>query len=212
MVVQAYDLETVLYPDARGQTSEWLRRGIAAAPFYERFSKAAQHLIHCIHAVPRLYNDCSLGEVEVYVGRTGEDTDLLRGRWREHFLSKKHESGMVAFRCWTDEVGAWETLAIRALTMLNNKSRLCVKNASVNGDGRLPSTPWSCIYVTWRRTPEVDLVVPQRSDVSALATKLWAAMDQDDPAVSRQQLLTGFDPISRPRHAYADVDWHPAHL
>src|SRR5690606_15077964 len=68
-----------------------LDHSLEGAPSFERFAPAAKHAIRVIHGLPTLFEGRSLGEIEVYIGRTAYDPRSLRGRWRDHAGRRRHE-------------------------------------------------------------------------------------------------------------------------
>lgn len=90
-----------------------LDHSLEGAPSFERFAPAAKHAIRVIHGLPTLFEGRSLGEIEVYIGRTAYDPRSLRGRWRDHAGRRRHEFGVVLFDCPTDRVQVWERAANR---------------------------------------------------------------------------------------------------
>lgn len=208
MTTQAFDLGVLFNRSNVHYQEPWMIDAINSAPVYQQFARGARHVIECVHAVPALHNKCSLGEVEIYIGRAGRSAKHVLNRWFEHYSGKEHKFGIVALVCPTEYVGIWETAAVRAVSALKNRGRLCVRNISTSGFGPLPSTEESCIYVTWNHAGHQNITTPNRSDIDAIASSIASQMKH---AISKSQLITGLDSITRPVHSRADVDWHPHH-
>ncbi len=188
--------------------SDEIAEGLATAPRYERFADAAKSIILAIHAIPRLREDTSLGQVEVYVGRAGATPRHILNRWKTHREEKKHQHGLVAIECPTHVVELWERAAIRVVNKLRNDGRLCVKNASSSSQGQLPGEEYSCIYVTWKKSTEIELEPSSRAYVEEVASEVAGQLR---PELTRDQVLRAIDPISRPMREFANVAWHEKH-
>jgi len=213
----AYDLRQLALAPSEHHVRAMLTDGLDAAPRYERVADAGKRVVECIHAIPDLHagDEITLGSVEVYVGRTGAEVDYFwhptkrtHGRWREHFSEKQHRFGMPVLRCSTEVVQAWETAAVRILKSLNDSGRLCVRNASASGQGRKPATRDSYIYLTWKLCSEVEISLPTRPDIGRIADALAPDFAKLVPPITRDSTERALDPITRPRHARADVRWH----
>ena len=184
---------------------------LTLAPRFERFADAGKHVIRTIHALPRLWGDASLSEIEVYIGRAGATPQHVFNRWKAHLSAKRHQHGMVVLRCDTDVVSAWETAAVRTLLSLSDQGRLCVKNASASGQGALPSEPECCIYITWAMTKARSLQPADRNVIEEVARDVGEVTRSLEPPISVQQVRRAIDPITRPTRERGYVDWHPEH-
>jgi hypothetical protein len=183
-----------------------LFEALGRAPERRRFSLAAKDVIRAIHAVPTLFDDCGLDEVEVYIGRAGATPRHVFNRWKIHRQEKEHQYGIVILRCETGVVDRWEGAAANLVKRLETHGRLCVRNASARGQGGLPDTPLSCIYITWRTGPTRELHPCDRRTLEQVASDLAADLD-----MRREQLLEALDPLTRPLRDVADVGWQFLH-
>jgi hypothetical protein len=191
-----------------GEGNEELELGLRGAPRYEQFAAAAKQIIRTIHAIPTLWKPVrSLDEVEIYIGRAGATPQHVKQRWRTRREEAQHVYGVVAARCWTFEVEAWETAAIKFLKRLKARGRLCVKNAAAHGQGTLPDTEESCIYVTWKLTGAREVVAPTAADVAAVARETAAEMRELDYDFTRQTLEAGLSVATRPVHERVSLSW-----
>jgi hypothetical protein len=206
--IYAYDLlRIVRNPDYYGPE---LEAGIARTRFYERFADVGKHVVRVIHALPKMWDDSALDSIEVYIGRAAATAKHIKARWEEHLDHKSHEHGAIVLRCSTDVVSHWETAAVRAIKGLESRGRLCVRNAIASGHGALPSTKESVIYITWKtggRARQINLadkrmVDEVARDVAEHTTRLGINVDS---------MRRALDPITRPVHERADMEWHPAH-
>jgi hypothetical protein len=188
-----------------------LEDALNSAPRYGRFADAGKHIIRTIHALPHLWEDASLSEVEVYIGRAGATPRHLFNRWKAHLGGKRHQHGVVVLKCDTDLVEAWETAAVRTLRSLDRHGRLCVKNASASGQGTLPGEPECCIYLTWAMTKQRRIDPADRHVVDEVAREVAEATRFLEPPITLQHMQRAIDPITRPIHERGDVMWHPHH-
>ncbi len=185
-----------------------LEDGLGAAPYYERFADAGKLVIRTIHSIPHLWEDWSLGEVEVYLGRAGATPQHVLNRWSSHRTGKGHQHGVVIVECDTNVVEAWERGANRIIRRLRDDGRLCVKNAAASGQGALPRVDTSCIYVTWKRTREVALEPADRRYLEDVAHEAAAHLR---PEITLDQVRRAIDPLSRPQRDRAELVWHMNH-
>lgn len=128
-----------------------IEESLHSAPRYERFAPAAKHAIRVLHGTPELFTDLTLDQMEIYIGRTASRHGHVAGRFHAHRRQKRHRYGVVLFRCATSHVKGWEKAANRLVKQLAAQRALCVANAVAGGQGLLPSSPESCIYLTWKR-------------------------------------------------------------
>ena len=206
--IYAYELlRIVRNPDYCGPE---LEEGIGRAPLYERFADAGKHVVRTIHSLPKMWDDSPLERVEVYIGRAAATAKHIKARWEDHLGNKGHEHGAIVLRCTTSVVSHWETAAVRAIKGLESRGRLCVRNASASGHGALPSTNESVIYITWK--------VGGRSRAISLADKRMVDDVASEVAehtthlgINVESMRRALDPITRPVHERADMEWHPAH-
>jgi hypothetical protein len=209
--VFAYDLlRLARNPDYSGPD---LEAGIATAPSYARFADAGRHVIRCIHSIPTLWDeatDSPLNEIEVYVGRAGATARHVSSRWKEHLDKKRHDHGIIALRCSTDVVDKWETAAVRAIKSLDSRGHLCVRNASASGQGSLPDTDESVIYITWAKdlTPAAIKAANKRT-IDEVAREV--ASYTRDLGISLDMARRALEPISRPVQDRTEVAWYERH-
>lgn len=206
--ILAYDIAKLSRnPDFREAA---LEEGLDAANSCVRFADAGKRVIRAIHALPTLWDDKpSLAEVEVYIGRSGATPGHVYNRWKSHFESKGHRHGMVVLTCDTDVVGLWESAAVRTLKGLHRRRRLCVKNASATGEGKLPELKASCIYLTWAMRAPGRVEPAERNMLDELADEVADEINHE--AITLQHMRRALDPLTRPVHERADVMWHPDH-
>jgi hypothetical protein len=171
----------------------------------------ASNVIRTIHALPHLWDDASLSEVEVYIGRAGATPKHVFNRWQAHLDTKRHQHGVVVLRCDTSLVGVWETAAVRTLRSLHSHGRLCVKNASATGQGIVPAERESCIYLTWAMTKPRRIEPADRKVIDEVAREVGEETRSLDPAITVQHMQRAIDPITRPVHERGDVVWHEEH-
>lgn len=204
-----FNLKTLYNTRSTQHRGAALLDGIEHAPRYERFADAAKRVIRCIHGIPRLTSS-HLGEIEVYVGRSPAHPNGVWGRWETHYEEKDHRYGIVVLTCDTSNVGLWETAAVRAISTLKHKGRLCVKNIAPDGRGSTTSAEESCIYITWVQSRPVTITPPTRSDVEAAVQDAHAHLNSSSRYESPglDSLRRAFDPISRPSHDHEALYWH----
>ncbi len=200
MTVFAYDLDIVDRSD--------IRDGLDAVPSYQRFTDAVKHVIRSIHGIPGLFSDLDLDQVEVYLGRSGGTEEHVIGRFGSHLENKDHEHGAILFQGATPKVVSWEGWSNRILKSLQGRDMLCVANIVAGKNGRIPSTPTSVVYMTWRRIRRQGLATPTRRDVLEMAREIVEGASELRPVT---QLATAMDPITRPNTDYARLEWHPEH-
>lgn len=177
--------------------------GIAAAPSYRRFSAAGQHVIRSIHALPKLYEDAALGDIEVYLGRAGGTPEHVLSRYRNHFNKRSHAFGVVLFSGATADVISWEGTCNRLIKRLDAGKHLCVANLVAGENGPAPSTDRAFVYMTWRLlTRRKRVGKPTPTEIEHIAD---AVADHASEARTADQLLTAMDPLSRPLTEYADM-------
>lgn len=198
--LQAFNLKSV--------RSTHIEDGISAAPFYRRFSSAAQHVIRSIHAIVTLFKDVVLGEVEVYLGRAGGTPEHVLARFREHRTVRGHEYGVVLFVGDTDDVIGWEGTCNRLLKRLETGGHLCVANVYAGENGPAPSTPESVVYMTWRFVRRKSVTKPTPRQIEDIAVDVAESRSEERSA---DQLMTAMAPLVRPSTDFADMRWHPDH-
>lgn len=182
--------------------------GITAAPSYRRFSSAGQHVIRSIHAIPRLFSDVVLGEVEVYLGRAGATSEHVLGRFREHRGKKGHTWGVVLFCGATDDVISWEGTCNRLIKKLATGGHLCVANITAGENGPAPSTDESVVYMTWRLIRQQPVGKPTPRQIEDIAVNVAEHSREERTA---DQLMTAMAPLVRPSTDFADIEWHAEH-
>jgi hypothetical protein len=182
--------------------------GMSAAPFYRRFSAAGQHVIKSIHAIPRLYRDIVLGDIEVYLGRAGGTPEHVLGRYRAHYNKRNHTFGVVLFSGDTDDVISWEGTCNRLIKRLADGNHLCVANLVAGENGPAPSTDEAFVYMTWRFIDRRRVGKPTPTEIESIAD---AVADHAREERTADQLMTAMDPLSRPSTDYADMRWHDDH-
>lgn len=196
----AFDLDLV--------TRSHVRDGIDSAPRYQRFGDAVKHVIRSIHAIPNLFDDLEMGQIELYLGRAGALEPLVAGRFGTHYREREHEHGVVLLEGDTADVISWEGSANRILRGLKRRGLLCVANITAGENGPTPSTRTSVVYMTWRRIAGVSVDKPSAADVAEIAEEVSASRYEVRPA---KQIATAMAPITRPRTDYADIVWHDEH-
>lgn len=200
MTVLAYDLDIVDHSD--------ISDGLEAAPRYQRFTDAVKHVIRSIHGIPDLVGDADLDQIEVYLGRAGGTEAHVLGRFGSHRERKAHEHGAILFRGATANVVSWEGWSNRILKGLQERDMLCVANLVAGKNGRIPSTPTSVVYMTWRRIRRQGLFTPTKRDVLEMVKEIVEGASELRPAA---QLATAMDPITRPETDFTRLAWHPEH-
>jgi hypothetical protein len=151
--------------------SRCLSAQLTTRPFYTRFARSLETLFHTISSIPSLYTRADLSQLSFYLGRAGATPGHLVDRWKAHAHESErgHDVGLVLFRASTPRILAWERLANRALLHLADHARLRVANLAPDGRGPAPSTPHSCLYLTWELCPPRPLVAARSADAPALA-------------------------------------------
>lgn len=189
--------------------SAHIRDGIAAAPFYRRFSAAGQHVIRSIHAIPKkLYRDIVLGDIEVYLGRAGGTPEHVLGRYREHFNERSHDFGVVLLSGATDDVISWEGTCNRMIKRLAAGEHLCVANLVAGENGPAPKTAEAFVYMTWRFIKRKRVGKPTPTEIENIADDI---ADSNREVRTADQLMTAMDPLSRPSTDHAEMRWHDDH-
>lgn len=185
-----------------------LEDAIEAAPMFERLASAGKRVIRTIHSTPTLYQRASRGNLEFYIGRAGATPEHVFGRFKDHAMGKGHLGGAVLCRTATANVVRWETVAIRALSILRSLGRLCVANVSTHGGGRVASLSECVLYLTWGWYGDpVDVSTPTRRDVDMIAREVAARI----PEVTEDTVRRAVEPSTRPDDETVDLWWANGH-
>jgi hypothetical protein len=180
-----------------------LAAGLERAPERRRASEALNDIVLAMLAVPGLHESCELDGVELYLGRAGATPKHVLGRLK---AQRDHKHGMVVLTCATDDVEGFEGDIVKVLTCLSSYRRLRLKNASANGQGRLPDVAKSCLYLTWRTTAKREMLPRDRHILEVVASDAATKTK-----IKRDQILLGLEPLTKARQAVAGVEWHRMH-
>jgi hypothetical protein len=137
--------------------SHELQEAIDDTPEFERLRDAVGEVVRAIHGLPTAIG-CELRQLEVYLGRTGRDADLLRNRWQYRFKQFKEAPSthaLALFRSSTAQLRneSWERAAQRVVGALDRNKALCCANVVAGNNGPWPSTRQSTIYLVARVRP-----------------------------------------------------------
>lgn len=183
-----------------GVTESHIGKALQSAPeFRTRYKYVVRHVIRTIHAIPTLFRDASMEEVELYLGRSSSG-GVLR-RFAEHRIKRQQDYGVVVFRTPGTVVRNLESMALRIIDGLRNAGALCVRNIRTDMGGR--ANAGGVVYMTWRFQEPVQLLKPSTALLDTLANEAATASKLD---IEPQEIRTGLRSI-RSRKDVGHLYW-----
>jgi len=119
---------------------ESFERALKTLPTYENFRSAFKRLVDTVHKASGF---------RLYVGRSGDNSQLILNRFRYHFDNRNafHLQPVFRVRTTTMRIHRWEELSIRWVRSKHELGVLCCNNDIPNDCGPWPSTENSIIYI-----------------------------------------------------------------
>lgn len=194
-----------------------LQRSIAQAPKYDaKIASALSRVIKAIHGLADLHKNkkVSLKQIEVYLGRSSDLPKHLKLRWQQHRNEKKHQHGIVLFKCEPDQAEYLEEIGIRVVRKLKGYNTLCVGNVNIRDKaGRPPdSSSTAVIYMTWRtKSKPAGYERPSSPIIKRVASEVASELNKVTPQqkVTSQQLEKGLKASRSEKTQKAKLDWDP---
>ncbi|PQJ97313.1 hypothetical protein [Chromatium okenii] len=178
----------------------------------KKFSDAGSHIMEVIHSLPNLFNGVDLGEVVIYIGRSFFNPDKPKagvyGRFMEHFRIKGHHYSVIALRCDTKVVPLWERAAIRIISKLKQKKRLCVSdivNIAQCQAGALPAYKESVIYITWTHGKKTPIQHLNTKEINLVSNEIYEDLNNEIPRIQISDVLSATTDVSQ----CVEIVWHP---
>lgn len=183
-----------------GMAQSHIGKGLKASPeFRTRYKYIVRHVIRTIHAIPTLFHNACLEEIELYLGRSSP-SGVLR-RFIEHRDKRQQEYGVIVFRTPGTVVRNLESMALRIIDGLRNAGALCVRNIRTDMGGR--ANAGGVVYMTWRFQEPMQLLKPSTALLDTLAIEAATASKLD---IEPQEVRTGLRSI-RSRKDVGHLYW-----
>jgi hypothetical protein len=205
MAIYAFDFDIV--------DNEELQTAIDRAPIFDldslqNFKRLLAHSIGAVHAVcMKLHQPSWRDQLVVYYGRSTDDAQNVLGRWK----SRGHRFGLVLGKVPTKEVHDAESDAIKLFSLIDQNDGLCIKkfdNLAKGGNGPLPSSKWSTLYLTWYfDRNSIELFKLTLDEVNDLADEAYDDLTWDLSTRTIRDILR----LTRSYSHLIPLRWYPGH-